>query len=138
MLINKTVDNGIRYFFLSVTRLINCKYVESSREREISIPAFEEAERFLLQHCTGLLTSVSRGQIQSGTGAERSYSHQQLKVGILSSEKRLKMLVLSSLVKEKAERGTSLCKFVHSLSSLRFLNQKIHFTQNHKVENVPA
>lgn len=86
------------YFFLSIIRLSNWKRVESSGEREISIPSFEEADRCLLQHCTALLTSVPRGQIQPGTGAERSYSNQQFKVGILFSEKRLKMSVLSSLV----------------------------------------
>lgn len=33
-------------------------------------------------------------------------------VGIFSSEERLKILVLSSLVKEKPESRTSLCKYV--------------------------
>jgi len=137
VLINKTLGNGIRFF--SIRYQANWKYVESSRERETSIPSFEEADRCLLQHCTGLLTSVPRGRIQPGTGAERSCSHQQLRVGILSSEKRLKIPVLPSLVKEKAERGAAPpCKYVHGLSSPRFLNQKIQFTQNHKVENVPA
>lgn len=54
--------------FLSAIRLINYKCVESSRETAIAILALEEADRYFLHQCTGLLMSVPRGHCSQEEG----------------------------------------------------------------------